>query len=57
MRVAHGAQLVKQSLDAATTALRDRRTLKFTDPAVPKRRPGRPSGDDWSAQLKALKAI
>ena len=50
------AQLIKQSLDGATAALRCWRTLKFLDPAVPKRRPGRPSGADWSAERKALKA-
>ena len=55
MRVAPRAQLVKQSLDAATTALRYWRTLKFTRSAVPKHGPGRPSGDDWSARAKALK--
>ena len=50
------AQLVKQSLDAAQTALRYWRTLKFTDPSVPKRRPGRPAGDDWSPERRAMKA-
>ena len=49
------ARLVKQSLDAAQTALRYWRVLKFQDPAVPKRRPGRPSGADWSAERKALR--
>jgi hypothetical protein len=43
------AALVKQALDAATTALRYWRTLRFTDPATPSRRPGRPSGENWSA--------
>ena len=50
------SQLIEQSLDAGMAALRHWRTLKFLDPTVPKRRPGRPSGDDWSAQRKALKA-
>jgi hypothetical protein len=43
------AQLTKLSLDAATSALRHWRTLKFTDPAKPTRRPGRPGGEAWSA--------
>src|SRR5215510_2375549 len=38
-----GARL-KAAGDAATTALRHWRTLKFVDPARPARRPGRPSG-------------
>jgi hypothetical protein len=52
------ARLVKQSMDAASAALRLWRSLKFTDgPAS--RRPGRPSGADWSPQRKAaaLKAV
>jgi hypothetical protein len=44
------AQLTKLSLDAATSALRHWRVLKFTDPAKPTRRPGRPGGEAWSAQ-------
>jgi hypothetical protein len=43
------ARLTKLSLDAATSALRHWRTLRFTDPAKPTRRPGRPGGDGWSA--------
>ena len=50
------SQLIKLSLDGSLTALRYWRTLKFLDPVVPKRRPGRPTGDDWSVQRKALKA-
>jgi hypothetical protein len=42
------AQLTKLSLDAATSALRHWKTLKFTDASKPARRPGRPSGDGWS---------
>jgi hypothetical protein len=35
---------LKAAGDAATVALRFWRTLKFTDPAQPARRPGRPPG-------------
>ena len=45
------ARLIKQSLDAAQTSLRHWRALKFTD-ADNKRRPGRPSGDAWSAKRR-----
>ena len=50
------AQLVKQSLDAAQTALRYWRVLKFQDPTVPEEAAAGtpPSGDDWNAQRKAL---
>jgi hypothetical protein len=47
------ARLVKLAMDAASTSLRFWRALKFYDPARPARRPGRPSGDQWSAQRKA----
>jgi hypothetical protein len=47
------AQLVKQAMDAANAALRHWRTLKFSDPDAGVRRPGRPSGDQWSAKRKA----
>lgn len=46
-------RLLKQSLDAATAALRFRRALKFTDPGAATRRPGRPSDSNWSAKRKA----
>lgn len=49
---AESARLLKVSMDAATTALRFWRTLKFPPP-VGVRRPGRPSGPDWSASRKA----
>ena len=51
------ARLVKQSLDAATAALRHWRVLKFVDPAAPARRPGRPSDSDWSRKRKAQVAL
>jgi hypothetical protein len=47
------AQMTKLSLDAATSALRHWKVLKFTDPANPSRRPGRPGGVDWSSGRKA----
>jgi hypothetical protein len=50
--------LVKMSMDASNCGLRYWRTLKFTD-GVAARRPGRPSGDNWSLtrQLQAAKAV
>jgi len=53
-----GAALLKQAMDASTTALRFWRQLKFTD-GTAARRPGRPSGDNWSLkrQLQAAKAV
>ena len=48
---AERSRLVKQGMDAATSGLRFWRTLKFADDAAV-RRPGRPSGDDWSAKRK-----
>ena len=47
------AAKAKQSMDAATTALRFWRTLKFTDPNAQARRPGRPSGASWSPKRRA----
>jgi hypothetical protein len=44
--------LVKQSLDGANMALRHWRTLRFRDEDAA-RRPGRPSGDEWSAKRRA----
>ncbi len=46
------ARLVKQSLDAAQASLRHFRALKFTDADDKTRRPGRPSGDDWSPKRR-----
>jgi hypothetical protein len=46
------ADLLKLSLDASNAALRCWRTLKFPAPAGA-RRPGRPSGADWSPMRKA----
>jgi hypothetical protein len=46
------ARLVKQSMDAANTALRHWRLLKFEAPAAVPARPGRPSGFNWSAARK-----
>lgn len=40
---------VKAASDASTSALRLWRTLKFTDPSVPTRRPGRPPKSRWRA--------
>lgn len=40
-------RLVRQARDAAQTALRYWRTLKFVDPEGPRPRIGRPSGPDW----------
>ena len=51
-----GAALLKQAMDASTTALRFWRQLKFTD-GTPARRPGRPSGDEWSAKRRLQKAV
>jgi hypothetical protein len=50
------AALVKQSMEASTCGLRYWRTLKFVDGAAA-RRPGRPSGDDWSAKRKLQKVV
>src|SRR6266542_5325759 len=41
------AQRSRAAMDASTTGLRHWRTLKFTDPAKPPRRPGRPPGRGW----------
>jgi hypothetical protein len=51
-------QLVKMSMDASNCGLRYWRTLKFVD-GTAARRPGRPSGDDWSLKrkLQAVKAV
>jgi hypothetical protein len=46
--------LVKMSMDASNCGLRYWRTLKFSD-GTAARRPGRPSGDDWSAKRKLAK--
>jgi len=46
------ARLVKQSMDAANTALRHWRLLKFAPPATVPTRPGRPAGFNWSAARK-----
>jgi hypothetical protein len=43
------ARLTKQAMDAANCALRHWRLLKFAPPAAVPTRPGRPSGDAWSA--------
>lgn len=50
--------LVKMSMDASNCGLRYWRTLKFTD-GTAARRPGRPTGDNWSLkrQLQAAKAV
>lgn len=50
--------LVKMSMDASNCGLRYWRTLKFSD-GTAARRPGRPSGDNWSPkrQLQAAKAV
>lgn len=48
------AQLMKQAMDGANCGLRYWRALKFTD-GTTARRPGRPSGDDWSAKRKLQK--
>jgi len=47
--------LVKQALDASTAALRHWKALKFTDATT--RRPGRPSGPNWSASRKAAAGL
>jgi hypothetical protein len=44
---------LKSAGDAATTALRHWRGLRFTSPARPAPRLGRPSGPSWSAVSKA----
>ncbi len=49
------AALLKRAMDAATTSLRFRKALKFTDPDAAVRRPGRPSGDGWNAKRKTLR--
>jgi hypothetical protein len=49
------ARLTKLSLDAATSALRHWRALKFPA-AEGARRPGRPAGDAWSAKRRAANA-
>ncbi len=49
-------RLTKLAIDAASTSLRYWRILRFTDPSVPKRRPGRPSGNSWSRQRQTLAA-
>jgi hypothetical protein len=46
------ADQVKLSLDCRNAGLRFWRLLKFTTGEAV-RRPGRPSGDDWSAQRRA----
>ena len=46
------AALVKESLDAAQIALRYWKVLKFPPPEGTTRRPGRPSGDMWSARRR-----
>jgi hypothetical protein len=38
---------IKPAADASTSALRLWRMLKFTDPSVPTRRPGRPPKSHW----------
>jgi hypothetical protein len=43
--------------DAATVALRYWKALGFKDDPHAVRRPGRPSGDDWSAQRKRAIAL
>jgi hypothetical protein len=48
------ASLIKQSMDASTAGLRFWRTLKFVDLDNPARRPGRPSGEAWSAQRRVM---
>jgi hypothetical protein len=42
------AALTKQAMDASNCGLRYWRVLRFVDPVL-KRRPGRPSGDGWTA--------
>ncbi len=48
------AALLKLSMDSANTGLRFWRQLKFTD-GQPARRPGRPSGDEWSPKRRLQK--
>jgi hypothetical protein len=50
------ARLVKQSMDAASAALRLWRSLKFVDVQAA-RRPGRPAGDNWSLKRRLQKAV
>ncbi len=47
---------VKLALDCRNASLRFWRLLRFKDDE-PARRPGRPSGDDWSRQRKAQAAL
>ena len=51
-----GARL-KAAGDAATTGLRHWRTLKFTDPAKPSRRPGRPPGTGWTPMRASMPQV
>lgn len=48
------SKLLKLGMDAATCSLRFWRSLKFRDGDTA-RRPGRPSGDAWSAKRKLQK--
>jgi hypothetical protein len=41
------AARLKSAAEASTVGLRHWRTLKFSDPAKPARRPGRPPGKPW----------
>jgi hypothetical protein len=50
------SRLVKQSLDAATAALRCWKTLRFAAPGGTSKRPGRPSDSRWSAMRGAGRA-
>lgn len=43
---------LKLSLDCSNAALRYWRLLKFVEPS-PARRPGRPSGDEWSSKRRS----
>jgi len=47
------AMRLKAAGDAATTALRFWRVLRFEDPARPTRRVGRPADDAWSQHRQA----
>ena len=49
---AHRPRLTKLAMDAASTSLRFWRALRFVDPLNPPRRPGRPTGDEWSGQRR-----
>jgi hypothetical protein len=46
-------RLQRLSVDMATSALRHWRTLKFQTTPEATRRPGRPSGAEWSPKRKA----